>query len=115
VPAAVQDYNGTLTVTGNHTSGANTIAFSGSGSATAVPLDIIGLSGDLAFGSVAVGLSATKTITISNSRNASLTVSRVETMRAVTVNGPYPMVAPGASTTITLILHRRPPPRIAAR
>ncbi len=103
VPTAAQDYHGTLTVTGNQTSGTNTIPFSWTGSATAGPMGIIGLSGDLAFGSVAVGSSATKTITIANSGNASLTVSRVETMPAVTVNGPYPTVAPGASATLTII------------
>jgi hypothetical protein len=74
-PTAVQSYSGTVTVASDKTSGANTIAASGTG--TAVPTRVIALSGDLAFGTVMVDTTATRTLTINNTGNSTLTVSGI--------------------------------------
>jgi len=76
-PTAPQIYSGTLTVNSDATSGTNTIGVSGTGTAVAVQTRIIGLSGNLSFGSVPVGSTATATLTISNTGNAPLTVSGI--------------------------------------
>ena len=72
-PPAAATYGGTVTVSGNHTTGTNTIAISGTGAAPASR--VIALSGTLAFGSVGVGTSATRALRISNTGNSTLTVT----------------------------------------
>ena len=74
-PTLVQSYSGTVTVASDKTSGDNTSAISGTG--TAVPTRIIRLAGDLAFGSVTAGQTATRTLTIYNDGNSALTVSSI--------------------------------------
>ena len=74
-PVALISYGGTVTVNSDATSGTSTIAASGTGITTATP--IIGVSGNLAFGNVTTGTTATATLTITNSGNATLTVSRI--------------------------------------
>jgi copper(I)-binding protein len=74
-PVAAQSYSGTVSVSSDKTSGANTISASGTG--TPVPTRIIGLSGNLAFGSVTTGATATATLTIANSGNSALTVTGI--------------------------------------
>ena len=64
---------GTITVDSDQTRGTNTIGFSGTGFAR-----IIDLTGDLAFGSVTVGESATRTLTIRNVGNGTLTWTGIE-------------------------------------
>jgi hypothetical protein len=76
-PTAAQDYGGTLTVTGDQTSGTNTMAVScvgvlGPGVAAT---RIIGLSGNPSFGNVAVGQTGQAVFTITNSGNSPLTIT----------------------------------------
>lgn len=75
-PTIAQAYSGTVTVNGDHTAGTNTIAFSGTGTVPA-GTRIISLSGSLAFGSVAVGQSADRALTITNTGNSTLAVTCV--------------------------------------
>ena len=74
-PTSEITYGGDLTVISDKTSGTETRAVSGTG--TPVPTRIIALSGDLAFGSVTVGTSAQRTLTIANTGNSALTVSGI--------------------------------------
>ncbi|MCH2253437.1 MAG: choice-of-anchor D domain-containing protein, partial [Vicinamibacterales bacterium] len=70
---------------------------------TPTPTRIIGLSGNLAFGDVQVGTSATTTLTLSNSGNSTLTWSGLSTGDAVFEDyPPSGTVAAGASQDITL-------------
>jgi hypothetical protein len=73
-PSAPTTYAGIVTANANQTSGTNTLEASGTG----MPQSrLIGLSGDLAFGNVPVNATETRTLTISNTGNSSLTVSGV--------------------------------------
>ena len=92
-------YSGTVMVWANQTGGSTAISASGTGIQTSTR--VIGLSGNLAFGNVTVGTTATRTLTISNSGSAPLTVSGIR----------YPMgfsgawsgvVGPGASQQVTV-------------
>jgi len=74
-PTSATSYGGTVTVNSDKTSGVNTIAASGTG--TAVPTRIISLGGNLAFGNVTVGNNAQATLTIYNTGNATMTVSSI--------------------------------------
>ena len=72
-PTAAQAYGGTISVNSDKTAGTNTIACSGT-----VPVTrIIGLSGDLAFGSCGTNQSAPRMLTISNTGNSTLTVTSI--------------------------------------
>ena len=96
-------YTGTVTVTSDATSGTNTRTFSGS---TLTATRIIALSGDLAFGEVLVGATASKTLTISNTGNGTLTwtgiTTTIENLPATSTptSGTVP---PGESRPVTLI------------
>ncbi len=74
-PSAATSYGGTVTVTSDKTSGTNTATASGTGTVTATR--IIGLTGNLAFGNVAVGSSAQSTLTITNTGNTVLSVGGI--------------------------------------
>ena len=74
-PGTTGNFGGTITVNSDKTSGTNTISCSGTG--TTDQTRIISLSGNLAFGSVNVGSSAQRTLTISNTGNSTLTVSSI--------------------------------------
>lgn len=74
-PTSAINYGGNLVVNSNAQSGTNTIAVSGAGSQA--PAGIISLSGNMNFGTVNVGGSATNYLTISNTGNASLNVSGI--------------------------------------
>jgi alpha-tubulin suppressor-like RCC1 family protein len=74
-PTVVGPYGGTVTVRADHTDGTNTAEVSGTGSP--VGTRIIALSGDLAFGDVTVGNTASRTLTISNLGTLPLSVSSV--------------------------------------
>ena len=64
---------------------------------------IIGLSGNLALGSVTVGTSASTTLTISNTGNSTMTWSGLSTGNAVfTASATSGTVAAGGSVTVTL-------------
>ena len=73
-PVSVSSYGGTITVSSDSTSGANTASCSGAGVAAS---RIISLSGDLAFGEVTVGQSSQLTLTIHNDGNSALSVSSI--------------------------------------
>jgi hypothetical protein len=73
-PAAVQSYGGTITVLSDKTAGANTLLVSGSGQ---VASRSIGLTGNMAFGGVVTGLTASATLTVTNSGTADLAVTGI--------------------------------------
>ncbi len=107
IPTTAQAYSGTITFTGDQTSGTNTIAVSGTGVGTPTPppspTRIISLSGNLAFGSVAVGSTATRTLTIANSGTSTLTWTGISTgSAALTANPTSGAVAAGGSQAVTL-------------
>ncbi len=98
-PIAVQSYGGTVTVNSDAASGTSTITTSGAGAAAPTP--IIGVSGSLAFGNVTTGAIATATLTITNSGNATLTVSSISYPAGF--SGAFSgTIAVGASTNITV-------------
>jgi hypothetical protein len=75
-PPAVGSYSGTLTVHGNHISGSNTMSWTGNGITAPPPAGseeetvILTLSGNLDFGEVAIGSSATASLNMANSGNS---------------------------------------------
>jgi len=71
-PGAVKPYAGDITITSNRTGGADTLPCSGTGA-----IRIIELEGDLAFGKVMVGETATRLLTVGNPGFVSLTVEGV--------------------------------------
>jgi len=111
-PVVAIAFSGTLTVTSDKTSGTNTIAYTGTATATGPTTTptptpeatrIIGLSGNLAFGEVTVGDTATNTLTISNTGNSTLTWSGISTgTSVVTANQTTGTVAAGGAQTVTL-------------
>ena len=74
-PTSVTSYGGTITVNSDKTSGTNTITAAGNG--TSAPTRIISLSGNMTFGDVQVGQTATRLLTISNSGNSILSVTSI--------------------------------------
>lgn len=73
-PTAATTSSGNITVSSNDAVSPNTIAVSGTGLAQT---RIIGISGDLAFGNVTVGQTATRTMTLANTGNSPLNVTGV--------------------------------------
>jgi hypothetical protein len=71
-PVTGGTHAGTITVNGNHNEGIDTIAANGLGASRHIEL-----SGDLAFGRVLVGTSATRTLRIANTGNAALAVTGI--------------------------------------
>lgn len=74
-PTSATSYSGNLTVNSDATSGTSTRAVSGTG--VAAPTRVIALSGDMAFGNVVTNTTATRTLTIANSGNSTLSVSGI--------------------------------------
>ncbi len=105
-PTAAQDYSGTLTVSGDQTSGANSLPVTCVGvlPAGVAATRIIGVTGNLGFGNVAVGQTATSTFTITNSGNSTLTITNITipncaaTFSATWTSGTIP---PGGSQQVT--------------
>jgi hypothetical protein len=99
MPVALQSYSGTVTVISDKTTGDDTITVSGMG--LPVPSKIIGLSGNLAFGYVLTGQTATATLTITNSGNTNLTVSSISYPAGF--SGSWSgVIAPSGSQTVTV-------------
>ncbi len=73
-PTTAQNYGGAVTVNSDRTSGNNTTICSGSG---LMPTRIIRLEGDLLFSNVTVDQTATRTLTIHNDGNSTLTVNSI--------------------------------------
>ncbi|MCR9252379.1 MAG: choice-of-anchor D domain-containing protein [bacterium] len=71
-PTQIKTYSGTITVSSNKTSGGNTTSVTGVSRANTSR--IIALSGNMNFGSVNVGSSTTRTLTIRNNGNGPLQV-----------------------------------------
>jgi surface-anchored protein len=99
-PNAATNFSGNITVNSDATSGTNTIAASGTG--TPAPTRIVTLAGNLAFGNVTVGQSATRTLTISNSGNAALNVSSISYPAGFSGNWNNGNIAAGSSTNVTV-------------
>lgn len=74
-PLSAQYFGGTVTVNTNATGGINTTLASGTG--VAAPTRIIGFTGSMVFGSVAIGEPLTKTLTITNAGNSPLNVASI--------------------------------------
>jgi hypothetical protein len=75
-PTVPGSYDGAVTVSSDKTDGTNTISLSGQGNEV-TNTRIISLSGNLDFGSVSVGSTAQRTLTISNTGNSTLNVSAI--------------------------------------
>ncbi len=91
-------YGGTVTVAADQTGGTPSIAVSG----TALPVSrIMTLTGDLAFGNVQAGMTATRTLTISNRGNDALDVFNISYPDGFGGAG-FGTIAPGASRTVTV-------------
>jgi hypothetical protein len=97
-PFAQGTYSGTITVNSDRTDGTNTIPVTG----TARPVSrIISVTGDLTFGDVQVGMTATRTMTISNRGNDPLNVAGV--FYPSGFSGSWSgTIAPGASQSVTV-------------
>lgn len=95
-PTAAQAYSGTVTVAGDQTSGTNSVAFSGTGVAPA-GTRIISLSGSLSFGTVPVGQSSERSLTIANTGNLPLTVTCVTVPTGFTSSWTGGSIAAGLS------------------
>jgi len=74
-PTSAIGYGGTITASSDKTSGTNTTSCSGTGVST--PTRVIRLVGDLAYGSVTVGQTPTRMLTIYNDGNSALNVSSI--------------------------------------
>src|SRR5207253_331969 len=98
-PTALTDSGGTITVTADQTSGTNTIAASGTGAAVT---RILTLGGNLAFGTVAVNTTATRTLTIGNTGTAALTVSGISYPAGFSGDFTSGTIAPGGSQSVTV-------------
>ena len=99
-PVALTTYSGTVTVNSDASSGGDTISASGTG-ITVVVMKIIGVSGNLAFGIVTMGQTATATMTITNSGNAALTVTNITYPTGFT--GAWSgTIAAGKATNVTV-------------
>ncbi len=97
-PSAQTSYSGNIVIASDATSGTASIAVSGSG--TVLPTRIIGLSGNLSFGGVQVGTSATAALTLTNSGNATLTVSSLAFPTGFSGNWAGGTIASKASRTV---------------
>ena len=98
-PTALSSYSGTVIISSDATSGTSTISVAGAG--TAPETRIIGLSGNLAFGTVTTGVTATATLTITNAGNSAMTVSNVTNPAGFT--GDFSgSIAAGNATNVTV-------------
>jgi parallel beta-helix repeat protein len=87
---------GTIEVAADHTGGTNVIDVSG----TAITR-VMGLTGDLAFGNVVIGTTATRTLTISNTGTGELTVAGIH--HPTGFSGEWSgTIQPGASRDVTI-------------
>lgn len=74
-PAAARSFSGSITLTNNATNPALSIPLSGTGVSSSLQLSASPAS--LSFGSLTTGTSATQTVTLSNTGNASVTISQI--------------------------------------
>lgn len=97
-PGSAGDFAATITVASNAASGVNTTSVTGHSSTRG-----IALSGDLAFGDVPVGESASATLAITNSGNTDLTFSSVSSSDSAFAANPGSGTVPARGTrTVTV-------------
>ena len=99
-PSAAISYSGNVTVNSDASGGNNTIPASGTG--TPVPMRIISLSGNLAFGNAQVGSSTTAAMTIGNNGNSPLTVNGLDYPGGFSGDWPGGTIGPGQSRNVTV-------------
>ena len=99
-PTAATSYGGTVTVNSDKTGGTNTTTCSGTG--LSAPTRVIRLGGDLAFGGVTVGQTATRTLTIYNDGTATLTVSGISYPSGFSGNWSGGSINAGSSRNVTV-------------
>lgn len=99
-PSSATTYGGTITVSSDKTSGGNTISCSGAGASSGTR--IIRLSGDLSFGTVTVGQTGTRPLTIHNDGNATLTVSSITYPSGFTGDWSGGAIGAGSSKVINV-------------
>ena len=103
-PTATGSLTGTITVTDNASGGSQTVALSGTGNA-APTATLQASASSLSFGGITAGTTSTQTVVISNTGNASATISAISTGNsAFTVSGATlpATVAAGSSLTLTI-------------
>jgi hypothetical protein len=76
-PLGASNYSGAVTVESDATAGGNTLNVAGTGTNLPPSNPMIALSGDLDFGDVAVGATAQRTLFLTNSGDATLTISGI--------------------------------------
>jgi hypothetical protein len=99
-PSQAINYSGNLTVYSDKTDGTNTKYMSGIG--TSAPTRIINLSGDMNFGSIQVGQTSQRTLTISNSGNSALTVSSINYPTGFSGNWSSGSILASSSQNVTV-------------
>lgn len=100
-PASAGIFDGNIMIESNATSGTDTIALTATGIAITRIISILPTS--LAFGTVEVGNNVTRTFTISNTGNSTLTVSSIGLPAGgYTADWSSGTIAAGASRTITV-------------
>ncbi len=98
-PTAATTLSGNIVVASDATGGTNTIAVSGSGvSATR----IIGVSGDMSFGNVAVNTTSIRTLTIANAGNSALNIASINYPSGFSGNWSGGSIAAGTSRNVTV-------------
>lgn len=98
-PTTAATLSGNITVDSNDSISANTIALSGTGLAQT---RIVGISGDMVFGSVTVNSTSSRTLTITNSGNSALNVSGISYPPGFSGNWSGGNIAAGASRNVTV-------------
>jgi hypothetical protein len=100
-PSSATTYGSTITVNSDKTSGTNTISCSGRG-VSASSTRIVRLSGDLSFGTVTVGQTSTRQLTINNDGNATLTVSSITYTSGFSGDWNGGTIGPGSSKAVNV-------------
>ncbi|MFM8983187.1 MAG: InlB B-repeat-containing protein, partial [Spartobacteria bacterium] len=96
-PAAEQSYSGNLTVNCDATSGGTGLALSGVG----VHTRIIGLTGNLSFGTTTVNTTSNRTLSISNTGTGDLNITGISYPSGFSGNFAG-IIAPGATQNVTV-------------
>lgn len=94
-PKDVRQYNGEIIVHSNASSGDSTLYIEGYGASR-----IIGINSETDFGSIGVGDSITKTLTISNTGSENLKISNVTVPDGYSVSNTSLIIEPFATTSI---------------
>ncbi|MDR1341239.1 MAG: choice-of-anchor D domain-containing protein [Prevotellaceae bacterium] len=98
--ATYPPYNGTIQVLSNAPDSPHSITVTGTGTQAAAPA--VSLSGSLAFDSVAIGSTATRTLTIRNTGTAPLTVNSINCPTGYSVNWTGGSIEAGGTRDVTV-------------